>query len=640
MKFNRIVVCLFCFFIVMQSEAQIRLPRLIRDSMVLQRDSKINIWGWASIGEKVEMKFANRNYNTIAGKDGKWKLTLSPIAAGGPYSMELKGKNKVVLKNILVGDVWICSGQSNMEHQLKLHALVYPNEIAQANYPEIRQFKVPNVTNLVSAQDDLPSGEWKWANSENVLDFSAVAYFFAKKLYDTYHVPIGLINTTWGGSPIEAWMSESSLKSFPSIDSVLERNKDTAYVLGRNRRAAAQNILDQTEDKGWTEKWYDADYNPKGWRRIAVPGYWEDQGVKNLDGVVWYRKEIEVPASLAGQSAELFLGRIVDADIAYVNGQQVGTTGYLYPQRRYIIPKDVLKTGKNSIVVRVTNYVGKGGFVPDKPYGLHFSNTNIDLAGYWNYKVGAVITPSYKNYETALTIQYQPTALYNAMLSPLIGYGIKGFVWYQGESNAGNPNDYSLLQKSMITDWRKKWKDDSLSFLFVQLPGFMDYNYLPTESSWAKMREAQAQSLSLANTEMAVAIDLGEWNDVHPDKKKEVGERLALAAEKVSYKENIVASGPIYQSNTIDGNRIILSFSSIGEGLTTSDGDTPQEFAIAGSDKKFVWANAKIVGNTVVLWNDKITAPKYVRYAWADDPVNPNLVNKDGLPAVPFRTDR
>jgi sialate O-acetylesterase len=310
----------------------------------------------------------------------------------------------------------------------------------------------------------------------------------------------------------------------------------------------------------------------------------------------------------------------------------------MYPQRRYTIPDGVLKAGKNLFVVRVTNNCGKGGFVPDKPYKLIAGSDTISLIGYWQYKVDAVFTP--RDAPGMIALQNQPTALYNSMIAPLINYNIKGFLWYQGESNTGKPDEYANLQPAMIRDWRSKWHEDDLPFLFVQLPGFMDYTYSPVESEWAIFREAQAKSLSLSNTGMAVTVDIGEWNDVHPDDKKDVGERLALAAEKIAYYENIVCSGPIYQSQTIEGNKIVLSFTDVGSGLTTNDDESLTEFAIAGNDKKFVQANAKIEGDKVIVWSDEISSPKYVRYAWADDPPHPNLFNKEGLPASPFRTDK
>lgn len=637
---KRIFAIFFCVIITCCIHAQIKLPQLIRDSMILQRDMKINVWGWASAGEKVNVKFSSKTYKTTRGNDGKWMLQLAPMKAGGPYTMEISGKNKIVLHDILIGDVWLCAGQSNMEHQMKLHAVKYGDEIANANYPTIRQFKVPNVTNLISPQNDLNSGSWKNADSTNVKDFSAVAYFFAKNLYEKYHVPIGIINVSWGGIPIEAMMSEESLQSYPNILATVEKNKDTAYVNGSNRKAFnAMQSMPKPEDKGITEKWFDTSYQPKEWRRIAVPGYWEDQGAKDLDGIVWYRKEIDVPASMTNISAKVFLGRIVDADELYINGTKVGSTGYLYPERRYSVAEGVLKSGKNLIVVRVTNNSGKGGFVPDKPYQLIAGNDTIDLTGYWRYKIGAIFTPMKINVATSIALQNQPTALYNSMVAPLVNYNIKGFVWYQGESNTNRADEYEKLQPAMISDWRSKWKEGDVPFLFVQLPGFMDYNYLPSESQWAAFREAQAKSLAVPNTAMAVAIDVGEWNDVHPDRKKDVGDRLALAAEKIAYGETIVYSGPTYQSSTVEGNKIIISFINTGSGLTTNDGESLTEFAIAGNDKKFVWAKAVVEGNKIMVSSDEIPEPKYVRYAWADDPVNPNLINKEGLPAAPFRTD-
>jgi len=620
---------------------QIRLPRLVRDSMILQRDVKINIWGWASKNEKITVKFNNKNYKTTTGADGKWLIQLSPMKAGGPYTMEITGRNKTLLKDILIGDVWFCSGQSNMVHQMNIHDVTYAKDIAEANNPQIRHFWIPTLTNLQGPQDDLPAGYWKPAVGEEVRPFSAVAYFFALKIYDKYHVPVGLINASVGGAPIEAWTSEEGLKDFPALQTTIQKNKDTAYVnsfagrSGNTSRAIPK-------DKGLTgpEPWYDISYVPKEWRTINIPGYWEDQGLKDLNGVVWYRKEINMPASMTGLPARVFFGRIVDADVLYINGKQVGSTTYQYPQRRYSVPAGLLKTGKNIFVIKVTNTAGKGGFVPDKPYYLFAGKDTIDLKGYWQYKVGEAFEPGSGFGGGGISSQNQPTALYNAMVAPVINYSIRGFLWYQGEANTGRAEEYAKLQPTQIMDWRNKWKKGDLPFLYVQLPGYMDYNYLPSESNWALLRESQLKSLSVPNTAMAVAIDLGEWNDIHPDNKKDVGERLALAAMKIVYNENLVYSGPLYQSSTIEGNKIIISFTNTGSGLITNDGEELSEFAIAGADKKFVWAKAKIEGDKIIVWNDDIANPMYVRYAWADDPVNPNLYNKEGLPASPFRTDR
>jgi len=620
---------------------QIRLPRLVRDSMILQRDIKINIWGWASKGEKVNIKFNKKNYKTVTDASGKWLIQLPSMKAGGPYTMDIIGNNKIFIKDILIGDVWICSGQSNMVHQMSLHDVTYAKDIAEANYPQIRHFWIPTLTNLQGPQDDLPTGSWKSAVGNDVRPFSAVAFFFARQIYEKYHVPIGLINTSVGGTPIEAWTSEEGLKDFSSLINTIQKNKDTAYVNNINRRALSNTTRPSPNDLGMIgeKKWYEVSYVPKGWRPINIPGYWEDQGIKDLNGIVWYRREIDVPGSMIGQPAKVFLGRIVDADVLYINGRQVGNTTYQYPQRRYNVPADVLRPGKNIFVIKVTNTAGKGGFVPDKPYLLIAGLDTLNLKGFWQYKVGEVYRPGGGG-SGAIVAQNQPTALYNAMVAPLINYTIKGFVWYQGEANTNRAEEYAKLQPAMIADWRNKWKQTDAPFLYVQLPGFMDYNYLPSESNWAMLRESQLKSLSVPNTAMAVAIDLGEWNDIHPDNKKDVGERLALAAEKIAYGENIIYSGPIYQSSKVEGNKIIISFTNTGSGLITNDGEELGEFAIAGIDKKFVWAKAKIEGDKVIVWNDSVSDPMYVRYAWADNPVNPNLYNKEGLPASPFRTDK
>nr|WP_294994793.1 sialate O-acetylesterase [uncultured Sediminibacterium sp.] len=624
---------------------QIRLPQLVRDSMVLQRDAKVNIWGWASAGENISASFNGKKYQAKADANGQWIFQLAPMKAGGPYTMELAGKNKIVLKDILIGDVWFCSGQSNMVHQLNIHDVTYANEIATANNPEIRQFWIPTLTSLAGPQENLPSGFWKSAVGEDIRPFSAVAYFFAKKIYQQYKIPIGIINASVGGTPIEAWTSEEGLKDISNLYATIQKNKDTAYLNSLNRRPGGfGNRPAPPVDAGMAGplKWFDPNYIPKGWRNINIPGYWEDQGVKDLNGVVWYRREIDIPASMAGKAAKVFLGRIVDADELYINGKQVGNTTYQYPQRRYPVPAGLLKAGKNIFVIRVTNSNGKGGFVSDKPYCIFSGTDTVDLKGYWQYKVGLVNRPFGGGGfgGGGINAQNQPAALYNAMVAPEIKYTIKGFCWYQGESNAGKPQEYEKLMLALMNDWRNKWNQGTLPFLYVQLPGFMDYNYLPSESGWAMLREAQLKALSAPNSAMAVAIDLGEWNDIHPDNKKDVGERMALGALKLAYGENIVYSGPLYKSATVESDKIIISFDHVGSGLITNDEEAPGDFAIAGADKKFVWAKAKIEGDKVIVWSDEIKQPMYVRYAWADNPVHPNLYNKEGLPASPFRTDQ
>lgn len=626
------------------SLAQVRLPQIIRDGMVLQRDAKINIWGWASAGERVTVSFNGKEFKTKTSTDGIWSLELPAKKAGGPYTMQIAGKNTIQLKDILIGDVWLVSGQSNMVHQMDIHDVTYAEDIANANYPEIRHFKIPTTTKLEGPAEDLTGGSWQAAMGEEVRSFSAVAYFFARKLYDQYKVPIGLVNASVGGTPIEAWISEQGFKEFPEILKTIGQNKDTAYVNDRNRKASNgdNQAPPKPADKGFTgdKPWFAVDYIPKAWRRINIPGYWEDQGIKDLNGVVWYRKDIDIPQSMAGKEAKLFLGIIIDADNVYINGEEVAQTAYQYPQRRYTVPAKLLKAGKNVFVIKVSNFGGKGGFVPDKPYYLFTGSDTVDLKGYWQYKVGEVFVPRPPSADPGpgrINAQNEPTALYNAMVAPYINFPVKGVLWYQGESNAGRPTEYADLMKALIRDWRNKFNDADMPFIYAQLPNYMEVNYLPTESNWAVLRESQVKALSLPNTAMTVNIELGEWNDIHPDNKKDVGERMALAAQKLAYGEDIVYSGPIYQDHQIDGNKVIISFTHTGSGLISDDGEALSEFAIAGEDKNFVWAKAKIEGNKVIVWSNEVPDPQYVRYAWADNPDNPNLYNKEGLPASPFR---
>lgn len=641
-RFNLLVF--FCLFLTCQTAfCEVSLPRLISDGMVLQRDSKVKIWGWAEPSEKITINFNGKEYNTKTGKCGKWSITLSPMKAGGPFNMKINGNNNIIIKDVLIGDVWVCSGQSNMETSMKRVSPLYESEIANSENNYIRYFTVPKKYNFNIPQKDLEYGDWEKINPENILGFSAVAYFFAKELYEKYNVPIGLINSSLGGSPIEAWISEESLKEFPEPYEQAQRFKDSTLISqiinsDKERIGTWYSEL-RKKDEGYKspkEIWYNPTLDISDWDTMNIPGYWVNTKLGSVNGVVWFRKEINLPASMAGKHAKLLLGRIVDADSAFVNGVFVGTTGYQYPPRRYEIPSGLLKKGKNTLVVRVISNIGNGGFVLDKPYKLFAGSDTIDLKGYWEYKLGAEMEPL----ESQTFIRWKPLGLFNAMISPLLNYRIKGVIWYQGESNAGEPLKYRKLFPTLIKDWRKNWKQGDFPFLFVQLHNFMETKDEPTESDWALLREAQLKTLSVPNTGMAVTIDVGEWNDIHPLNKKDVGRRLALAALKVAYGEkDVVYSGPIYKCMKIDGNKIIISFTNTGSSLIVKGGEELKHFAICGSDKKFIWAKAKIEGDKVVVWNDNISNPVAVRYAWADNPVGANLYNKKGLPASPFRTD-
>ena len=646
--------------------ADVRLPQLIADNMILQRGIELKLWGWASPGEKVTVNFNSKKGTAVTNADGRWSLTLPAMKAGGPYTMIIRGKNEIALKNIMLGDVWFCSGQSNMTILMERVKEKYPDEIANADFKDIRNFFVPTKADVTREYEDLPPGKWLPADHDNILSFGAVPYFFAKQLYLKYHVPIGIINSSVGGTPIEAWISAEGFKDFPDELLKIKNYRDTAYMNMVNRSGAPRGrrmdggnaaLMRPEPDKGISGpvKWTDPNYVPQNWHKFWMPGYWDDQGVKDLNGTLYFRKEIDVPASMTGVAARLFVGRIIDADSTFVNGKFVGNITYQYPPRRYDIPVGLLKPGKNVIVVKVINTAGKGGFVPDKNYSLNANGQRIDLRGEWIYQVGQV--QPHLNFQAfgprrdapasgrvastprPVNAQNSPTGLYNPMVAPAINYRIKGFIWYQGEANSGSAKEYAKLLPALITDWRNKWGEGDIPFLYAQLPNYMEVNYSPSESSWAQLRESQLETLALPNTGMSVAIDAGEWNDIHPLNKKDVGERLALWAEHLAYDEKaIVYSGPIYQSFKIEGNKVILSFNNVGSGLTVKGGGDLYYFSIAGADGQYYWAKAKIEGDKVVVWNDNIPNPVSVRYAWADNPEGANLYNKEGLPASPFET--
>jgi sialate O-acetylesterase len=610
--------------------------------MVLQRDTKLTIWGWAAVGEKVSIRFNNKTYSSITGADSTWTVTLAALKAGGPYDMEITGSNRLLIKNILIGDVWVCSGQSNMELPMERVKEKYPAVIAQSANSAIRQFNVATTYDFQKARKDLESGSWQMADPQTVLQFTAVGYFFAKTLYEKYHVPIGLIKASVGGSPAEAWLNEDALKAFPQHLQVLMKYKRAGFMDSiRNKDRQVRDNWYQTiwqQDKGLhdTKPWYDPGMNTSDWKTMPVPGFWDEHGLKGVNGVVWFRKDIDVPASMTGKPAKLLLGRIVDQDSVFVNGRFAGTIGYQYPPRRYELPAGMLHPGKNTIVVRVINNAGRGGFITDKPYRLTVGDETIDLTGDWQFALGATAPPL----QSGTFFQYMPAGLYNAMVSPMLPYRIKGVIWYQGESNAGRAIEYRTLFPAVINTWRRQWRQGNFPFLFVQLANFMEAKDQPGESGWAMTREAQLKTLSLPNTGMAVISDIGEWNDIHPLNKEDVGKRLALWAEKLAYgDQRVVYSGPLYQSMKVQGNKIILQFTNTGSGLMAKGNKELKYFAIAGADKKFVWANAAIEGNRVIVWSDLVPQPVAVRYAWADNPEGANLYNRENLPASPFRTD-
>lgn len=622
------------------SYAQIKLPRLISDGAIFQRNSELKIWGWASANEKIQLKFNNRTYLTQADPNGDWNITLPSHKAGGPYEMVFKGSTTISVKNILFGDVWVCSGQSNMVLTMERVKEKYKTVIENSKNTNIRQFLVPENYDFKVEHKDFDQGNWVSANPESVLNFSAVAYFFAKELFKQYNVPIAIINAALGGSPVEAWMSEQALKKFPEAYNELQKFKDDNLIAeieeaDKNRSANWYSQLNK-KDKGLVTSpyWYASAIDDSDWETMILPGYWSNNSLGNVNGVVWFRKEIEVPKSMLGKPANLWLGRIVDQDFAYINGELVGTTGYQYPPRRYNVNPSVLKDGKNTLAVRVINNAGKGGFVLDKPYYLAVGKDTIDLKDKWKYKLGATMNPL----ESQTFIRWKPGGLYNKMIAPLVNYNIKGAIWYQGESNADDPTNYHEMLTEMIGNWRQSWNQGDFPFIFVQLANYMEESNEPTESNWAELRQAQLETLSVLNSGMVVSIDLGEWNDIHPLNKEDVGRRLALQARALAYNEkNIFASSPTPASADFQQKKVYITFDHIGNGLVCKGSKKLHYFSISNDGKNFVWAKAIIRGNKVIVWNDKIKNPRIVRYAWADNPKSANLYTKDGLPASPFQ---
>lgn len=618
---------------------QVKLPKLISDGVVLQRDTELKIWGWASSGETIQLIFEGNEYETRADSEGNWLIHLPPQNAGGPYEMTFNAQNQITISNVLFGDVWVSSGQSNMELTMEVIREKYNDVIVNSENEHIRQFTVPQKYDFKTEHKDFDSGSWKSADPNSILDFSAVAYFFAKELYEQYQIPIGLINASLGGSPVESWMSEDILTKFPSAYGELQKFKNDSLIISieesdRNRADAWYDELNQ-KDEGLAAKpqWNQVNVNDNDWDRMDIPGYWSGSTADNINGVLWFRKHLDLPLSMAGKPAKLWLGRIVDQDFAYINGEFVGTTGYQYPPRKYTVNAGILKEGVNILAIRVINSSGKGGFVLDKPYYIAVGNDTIDLKGSWKYKQGIEMPPL----ESPTFIRWKPAGLYNGMIAPLLNFSIKGVIWYQGESNTWSPPLYAETFPAMISDWRLKWDQGDFPFLYVQLANFMEETDTPVESNWAGLRQVQLNTLKVPGTGMAVAIDLGEWNDIHPENKEDVAKRLALQARRLAYNEtDIFASSPAPADFDFGETKVLISFDDVGNGLVTQGGGPLQHFAISGDGINFVWAKAEIEGNMVTVWNEEIRNPVVVRYAWADNPASANLYTKDGLPASPF----
>lgn len=618
-------------------EAKVSLPALIADGMVLQRGEPLTIWGTADAGEEVQVQFLKKKYRTQADDRGNWQIELPSLKAGGPYVMHI---NDLTVNDILVGDVFLCSGQSNMELPISRVTDMFADEVKEYENPNIRYFRVPIRHNFHEPQDNLSSGRWDALTRETVMNYSALVYFFAKRLIETTGVPVGIVNSSMGGSPVEAWMSEESLADFPEIRNNLGMLRSDEFIkaneeLDRMRQNLWYKTLNE-EDPGLKGKWWMADTDDSQWETVDLfsTSWQRDKYHQPAVGTSWFRRSFETGSIDTDREATLRMGCIVDSDSIFINGSFVGTTGYQYPPRIYKIPAGLLRPGKNVVAVRLTSNGAAPHFVEDKPYKIVQGDREVDLRGEWKYKRGAVMPPL----QGGSFFGWRPTGLYNAMIHPLFGYKFKGAVWYQGESNVGRHKQYADLFPVMANTWRTGLGQPDLPFFVIQLPEFMKAYSYPTEGGWADMREVQAEiGKTLPRVATVVTLGTGEWNDIHPLDKKTIGDRLALAVRRLAYGENILASGPVYDSYEVDGNRIVLSFKE--EGGKLQKNRELSGFAIAGADGKFVWAKAETDGEKVVIRSEEISEPCYVRYAWADNPSTANLRNTEGLPAGPFRIE-
>lgn len=660
-------------------EPALGLPRLFRDGLVLQREQANVLHGRAGAGVALELRLAGWSGKTLADARGRWSATLPALPAGGPHVLDIAASNGETLqvRDLYLGDVWLCSGQSNIMTPMERLLDRFPEDLAQTDYPLIRQFTVPEAYDFDGPRTDLAGGDWVASAPQTVAGFSAVAWYFARDLHRRLGIAVGLIQCAVGGSPIQSWLSQPALAAWPQHLAAATRYRDPELVrqteAADNARAGTWRADLDARDAGLAGNWQQPELDDAGWTQMTVPGLWADGPLGPVNGVVWFRREFQLDSRLAGQAAVLDLGRIVDADTVFVNGTHAGSTGYQYPPRRYVLPAGLLRPGRNVITVRVVNEGGQGGFVTGKPCRLSFGLPAtcaeagrrqaaapapvevLELGGSWKCRLGAAATPL----GPSVFIRWQPSGLYNAMLAPLMQYRVKGVIWYQGESNTGNPAEYPALLRTLVESWRAGWCQADLPFLLVQLPLFNPpagglaagpAGTAPAwcgDSGWPALRQAQLEALAIPRTGLAVTLDLGEWNDIHPVDKRELGTRLALQARRLVHGESgLLADGPLADSASNRAGKVLVWFREPAVrpvvGPAMDPAGCPGQvaglagFELAGADGVFRAAQAAIRDAGVEVWCDQLPEPKQVRYAWADNPACANLWGNNGLPASPF----
>jgi sialate O-acetylesterase len=638
---------LFAFVILANASGVDKTPflhPLFADHAVLQRDSRVPVWGWAHPGEIITVSFALQNITAIAGADGKWMAYLDPMPVcktGRTLKVQSTVSNhKFEITDILVGDVWLCSGQSNME--MGIGACKVPEEIASANFPSIRLLNVPK--NIAYAPESILKCAWLPCSPATLMQgpwsgFSAAAYFFGRELQRNLDIPIGLIESCWGGTVCEAWTSVEALAPLGDFASVIKQMQEVAAEPEPDKIGTVMDKWYQFNDPGSAKAWFKPETDVSTWKAANIPANWQSCGIGRYEGIVWVRHTFDVPAGWDGKELVVSLGTIGDCDVTWINGVAVGRTDYFDQPRIYKVPAAVVKQGSNVIAMRVANS-GGGGFFGKaeemKVYPSDDESAAISLAGPWHLQETA------SRASTGAPLIGNPnicSVLYNGMIAPIIPFAIKGAIWYQGESNADRPFQYRTLLQTMILDWRSRFGVGDFAFHIVSLANYKQASDTPQSSNWAELREAQAMTAkALPNCGIAMAIDIGNADDIHPRNKKEVGSRLALSALAITYGKNIEWSGPWYKSMEITGKSIRLSFDHANNGLVVK-GDKITGFSIAGKDRKFVCADAVIEGTTVMVSSPVVSDPVAVRYGWNANP-ECNLYNKDNLPAVPFRTDK